>query len=112
MSYIFPFVEVDVFVGVDWNKNINICFSFDVVDAINDVYIGVFPLFGILITDEVGCMSLNYMSFDLDRYNSIVYGLYLKGWFYINIFLLLAVSGVGKESTLLLYVTIFILSQA
>ena len=29
---------------------------------INDVYVGVFPFSGVLITDEVGHMSLNYMS--------------------------------------------------
>ena len=43
MSYIFPFVEGDVFVGVVWNENINMVFPFDVMDAINDVYVGVFP---------------------------------------------------------------------
>ena len=32
--------------------------------SINDVYVRVFPLFGLLITDEVSCMSLKYMSFD------------------------------------------------
>ena len=43
MSYIFSFVEGDVFAGVVWNENINICFSFDVMDSFNDVYVGVFP---------------------------------------------------------------------
>ena len=82
MSYIFPFVEGDMFVGVISNNNINICFSFDVVDSINDVYAGVFPFFGVLITDEVSHMSLNYMFFDLNRYDVIVLEWYLKGWFY------------------------------
>ena len=49
------------------------------MDAINDVYVGVFPFSGVMITDEVGHMSLNYMSFDLDRYDAIVSGQYLKG---------------------------------
>ena len=71
------------------------------MDAINDVYVGVFPFSGVLITDEVGCMSLNFMSFDLVRYGTIVSGWYLKSWYYdTNICLLCAVSGVGKESTL------------
>ena len=51
---------------------------FDVMDSINDVHVGFFPFFRILITDEVGHISLNCMSFDLDRYDTVVSGLYLK----------------------------------
>ena len=47
--------------------------------SINDVYVWVFPLFRVLINDEVGHMSLNYMPFDLDRYDAIESGWYLKG---------------------------------
>ena len=36
------------------------------MDSINDVYVEVFPFFGVLITDEVSHMSLNYISFDID----------------------------------------------
>ena len=43
------------------------------------MYVGVFPFSGVLLTDEVGCVSLNYMSFDLDKYDAIVSGQYLKG---------------------------------
>ena len=49
------------------------------MNYINDVYAGVFPFFGLLITDEKGNMSLNCMSFDLGRYNAIVSGQYIKG---------------------------------
>ena len=42
-------------------------FSFDVMDSINNVYVGVFPFFGVLITDEIWHMSLDYMPFDLDK---------------------------------------------
>ena len=77
------------------------------MDSINDVHVWVFPFSWFLITDEVGHMSLNCMSFDLDRYDTIVFGWYLKGWFYTsNIYLLFTVSGVGKKFTLLLYVAI------
>ena len=51
----FPFVEGDVFVGVVGDKNINICSSFDVMNSINDVYVGVLLFFGVLITDEAIC---------------------------------------------------------
>ena len=44
MSNVFPFVEGDVFVGVVGNENIKICFSFDVMDSISDVHVGVFPI--------------------------------------------------------------------
>ena len=74
MPYIFPLVEGDVFVCVVGDENINLCFFFDVMDAINNVYVGVFPLFRVLITDEVGHMSLNYMSYNLDMYDAIVSG--------------------------------------
>ena len=41
--------------------------------------LGTFAFFGVLITDEVGHMSLNSKSFDLYRYDAIVSGWYLKG---------------------------------
>ena len=107
MSYIFPFVEGDVFGHVVWDENINICFSFVVMYSVNDMYAGVLPFFGVLITDEVGCVSLKYMSFDLGRNNAIVSGWYPKGWFHnSNICLRFTVFDVSKESTLLLYVAI------
>ena len=100
MSYLFPFLEDDVFARVVWNENINICSFFDVMDSINDVYVGVFLFLGVLITDEVGHMSLNCMTFYPDRYDAIVSRKYLKSWIYnSNICLLFTVSGVGKEST-------------
>ena len=40
----FTFVEIDMFVGVVWNEDVDICFPFDVMDSINNVYIGVFHL--------------------------------------------------------------------
>ena len=49
------------------------------MDSTNDVYLWVFPFFGVLITDEIGHMSPNYMFFDLDRYDTIMSGQYLKG---------------------------------
>ena len=110
MSHIFPFVEGDVFVGVVWDENINIYFSFGVMNSISDMYVGVLPFFGVLITDEVGCMPLNCMFFDLDLYDTIVSGWYPKGWFHnSNICLLFTISGVGKNSTFLLYVAILFL---
>ena len=63
--------------------NSNICSSFDIMESINEVYVGVFSFFGVLITEEVGCMFLNYMSFDLGRYDTIMSGQYLKGNLYI-----------------------------
>ena len=45
MSYIFPFVKVDMFVGVIWDENIDICSSLDVVNSIGDVYVGVLTIF-------------------------------------------------------------------
>ena len=100
MSYLFPFVEGDVFVGVVWDKDIDICSSFDVMNSINDVYVGVFPFCGVLITDKVGHMAVNCMSLYLHRYDAIVSGQYLKGWFHnSNICPLFTVSSVGKKST-------------
>ena len=43
MPYIFSFVESDVFVGVVWDKYIDICFPFEVMDSIDEVYIRIFP---------------------------------------------------------------------
>ena len=34
--------------------------------------LGSFPSLEVLVTDEGGHMSLNYMSFDLDRHDTIV----------------------------------------
>ena len=104
MSYMFPFVEGDVFAGEVWDENINICSSFDVMNSINDVYVRVLPIFGVLIADEVDHMSLNCMSFDHQEvYDAIVSVWYLKGWFHnSDICLLFPVSSVGKEPTFLL----------
>ena len=49
------------------------------MDAINNVYVGIFPLFGILIADEVCCMFFNCMAFDLDWNDGIVSGGILRG---------------------------------
>ena len=56
------------------------------MDAINDVYVGVFPFSGVLITDEVGHMYLNSMSFDLDRYSPLCLGGILRADFKTAIF--------------------------
>ena len=107
MSYMFPFVEGDVFVGVVWDEITSLCFSFDVMNSTNNVYVGLLPFFWVLIANEVGCMSLNFMSFDLHRYDTILSGQYLKDWFQnSDICLLFTVSSVGKESTFILYVEV------
>ena len=78
MSYVFPFVEGDMCVGAVRNNNINICFPLMLWIPSMMCMLGSFPFFGILITDEVGHMSLRYTLFDLDRYDTIVSGWYLK----------------------------------
>ena len=65
MSCVFSSVECDVLIGVIWCENIHRCFSFNVVYAIYNVYVGIFPLCWILIADEVCCMSFDSVAFDL-----------------------------------------------
>ena len=71
------------------------------MDSIDNFYVGIFPLFGILIADEV-C----HMSFDLEWNDAIV-----SGWYFESLLgnpngcLLFTVSGVGEKSTIFLYVT-------
>ena len=45
MSYMFPFIKGDMFVGIILDENINICSSLDVINSINDVYVGVLTIF-------------------------------------------------------------------
>ena len=69
--------------------------------------LGSFPFFGVLITDEVGHMSLNCMPFDLDWYDSIVAGWYLKPDLTIETFAFCSQFLVYvRNLTLLLYVAI------
>ena len=107
MSYIFSFVECNVLIGVIWHKNIHRCFSFNVVYAIHNVYVGIFPLCWILIADEVCHMSFDCMAFDLDWNDAIM------SWWYFeslpanpNSCLLLTIYSVGEKSAILLYVTV------
>ena len=110
MSYIFSFVECGMLIGVIWQENIHRCFSFNVVYAIYDVSVGIFPLCWILIVDEVCYMSFECMAFDLDWNDAIVSGWCFESWLdNPNSCLLFTVSGVGENSAILLYVTVLFL---
>ena len=71
-SYIFSFVECNVFVCVIGYQNVNRCFSFDVMDAIGDVDIRVSSCCRVLISNEVSLMFLNCLTCDFDWYDTIV----------------------------------------
>ena len=45
---------------------------FDVVNAIYNIYIGILSFCGILITDEICCMSCDCVTFDLDWCDAIM----------------------------------------
>ena len=107
MSYIFSFVECDMLIGVIWHKNIHRYFSYNVVDATENVYVGIFPFHWILIADEVCHMSFNCMLFDLDWNDAIVSGWYFESWLdNPNSCLLFTVSGVSEKFAIPLYVTV------
>ena len=110
MSHIFSFVECDVLIGVMWHKNIHRCFSFNVVDAIDNVYVGILLFCWILIADEICHVSFNCVTFDLDWNNAIVSGWHLESCLdNPNSCLLFTVSDDGEKSTILLYVTVLFL---
>ena len=79
MSCVFSSVECDVLIGVIWCENIHRCFSFNVVYAIYNVYVGIFPLCWILIADEVCHMPFDSVAFDLDWNDAIVSGWDFEG---------------------------------
>ena len=78
MSNLSFFFECNVLIGVIWHETTHKCFSFNVMDAIDNVYVRIFPFLGILISYEVYHTSFNFMSFDLDWNNAIVSGWYLR----------------------------------
>ena len=77
----FSFVKCDVFVCVVWYQNIDRCFAFKAVNAIYNVYIGILSFCWILIANEVCSMSCDWVTCDLDGYDTIMSGRYLEHWF-------------------------------
>ena len=78
-SYVLSFVKLNVFVCIIRHQNVNRCFPFDAMNAINYVYIGV-PSF--LLNCHRGLfhshMVLNCLSCDFNWYNTIVSWQYLS----------------------------------
>ena len=110
MSFIFSCVECNVLIGEIWHKNICRCFCFNVVHAIYNVYVGIFPLCWILIADDVCCISIDCMAFDLDWNDAIVSGQYFDSWpDNPSSHLLFTISRVGEKSAVLPYVTVLFL---
>ena len=58
MSYIFSFVKGDVFISIIRYQYVDRCFSFYLVNTINDVDVGVPSLCWIIIGDEIAISSL------------------------------------------------------
>ena len=100
-------------IGIIWHKNIDRCFSFHVVNAIYNVYIGILSFCGVVIIDEICCMSFDCVAFYLDWYNAIMSRKFFVSWF-DNFYccLLFTVSGMCEKSAILLYIAIVSLSQA
>ena len=110
VSYVFSFVEFNVFVCAIRCQNINRCFSFDAVDAIDDANIRDPSFCWVLISNKLSHMFLNGLTCHFNWYNTIVSRQHFKGWFDSTYCcLLFTVSYVYKESSFLLYVTVFIL---
>ena len=85
-------------------------FFFDLVNAINDVDVGISSLCWIFICYEVCHMFLNDWSCYLNWYNTIVLQWYLKCWFNgANCCLLFTVLHVSYEFSIPLYITILFL---
>ena len=70
-SYVFSFVEFNVFVLL-YTKTLIDVFSFDAVDAIDDVNIRVPAFCQVLISNKVSNMFLNCLTCDPNWYNTIV----------------------------------------
>ena len=80
-SYVLSFVKGDMFIGIIRYQCVNRCFPFNLVNTVNDVYVGVSSLCWIVISDEISYMFLNYWSCDLNWYITIVSWWYFKWWF-------------------------------
>ena len=68
-----------VFISVIRDENVDRCPVLDLVNAINDVNVGISTLGGAVISDEMCCMCGDEWSTDLNGYYTIMSGWYLKG---------------------------------
>ena len=57
----------------------DICFAFDVVNAIYNIYIEILSFYGILITDKICHISFDCVTFDLDWYDTMMSRRYFEG---------------------------------
>ena len=73
-----PLLKCDMLIGVIWHENIHWCFSFDVIYAICNIYIGILSFCWVMINDEN--MSFNCVSFDLDQDDAIMSRWYFESW--------------------------------
>ena len=102
------FKKLNVFVCIIRHQNIKRCFTFDAVDAIEDVNIRV-PFVESSSVIKLSHMFLNCLTCDLNWYNTIVSRQYFKDQFNNSCCcLLFTVSCICKEFSFLLYVIIFI----
>ena len=97
-SCVFSFVKFNVFVCVIRHQNIDRCFPFYVLDAIDYVCIWVSSFCGVLISEKVSQMFLNCLTCDLNWCNTIVSRWYFECQFN-NTYccLLFTVSWICKE---------------
>ena len=69
----------EVFISVIRDENVYQCPVFDLVNAINDVNVGVSILGCAVISDQMCCMCGDEWSTDFNQYYTIVSRWYLKG---------------------------------
>ena len=67
-----------MFISIIGDKNVERCPVLDLVNAINDVNVGISTLGCAVISDEMCCMCDDEWSTDLNRYYTIVSRWYLK----------------------------------
>ena len=73
------FVKFNVFVCVIRYQNIDRCFPFYVMNAVNNVYVLVSSFCGIFIIDNISHMCFNCLTCDFNWHNIIVSQWDLKG---------------------------------
>ena len=69
----------EVFISVIRDENVDRCPVLDLVNAMNDVNVGISTLGCAVISDKMYCMCGDEWSTDLNGYYTIVSGWYLKG---------------------------------
>ena len=81
VSNVFPFLKGEVFISIIGDENVEQCPVLDLVNAINDVNVGISTLECVVISDKMCCTCGDEWSTDLNWYYTIVSRWYLKGFY-------------------------------